>query len=94
MSDIHIFTNEEDQVVCVILARIENLFPEAHVNRLHMYMDLATAHHTCPLMLKELAEAEDQDFAHDIAGIHRHLNRQTGQLEDCFVPRYAAHQHS
>ncbi len=29
------------------------------------------------------------DFAHDIVGILRHMDRRTGKLGDCFVPRFA-----
>lgn len=53
-------------------------------------MDISVVHHRTPLRLRELADAGDFNFAHDIGGIGRHLNRQTGDLEDCFVPRFAA----
>jgi hypothetical protein len=43
----------------------------------------------CELRLEELEVADDLNFAHDLVGIERHLNRQTFQLEDCFVPRFA-----
>ena len=52
-------------------------------------MDISVVHAHTPLRLTELADADDFDFAHDIGGIGRHLNRETGELEDCFVPRYA-----
>ena len=29
------------------------------------------------------------DFSHDITGIRGHINRDTGKLEDFFIPRYA-----
>lgn len=54
-------------------------------------MDITACHaNGTPLKLGELLHAEDFDFAHDVFGIRRHLNRKTGQLEDCFLPRYAA----
>lgn len=54
-------------------------------------MDVTATHaNGCPLRLRELASAEPFDFAHDVFGIRRHLNRSTGALEDFFVPRYAA----
>lgn len=56
-------------------------------------MDVTAVHcNGCPLRLKDLANAPSFDFAHDILGIRRHLNRNTGKLEDCFVPRFAARQ--
>jgi hypothetical protein len=54
-------------------------------------MDVTSAHRNAyHLRLGELLEADDFNFAHDVFGIRRHLNRETGRLEDCFVPRYAA----
>lgn len=43
----------------------------------------------CPLRLKEFADTDDGNFAHDIGGIHRHLNLSKKQFEDCFCPRFA-----
>ncbi len=43
-----------------------------------------------PLRLKEFAEADDSNFAHDIGGIHRHLNMPQVRFDDCFLPRFAA----
>ena len=37
---------------------------------------------------EELAEADDFNLAHDVFGIHRHIDEATGELRDCFVPRY------
>jgi len=51
-------------------------------------MDLAAVHHRTPLNLEALAVASDFELAHDVGGIRRHLNRRTGELEDCFVPRF------
>jgi hypothetical protein len=57
------------------------------------YMDLTACHaNGCPLDLQALLDAADInqfDFTHDILGIRQHLDRQTGKLKDCFVPRYA-----
>lgn len=43
----------------------------------------------CPLDLVELLAADDLNFAHDVFGIHRHINRDTGKLENCFSPRFS-----
>ncbi len=54
-------------------------------------MDLTACHlNGCALKLDELATAPEFDFAHDVFGIRRHIDRETGKLQDCFVPRYAA----
>jgi len=55
---------------------------------LSMMMDLTAAHaNGCRLDLKKLLEFPEFDFWHDIRGIERHINRETGKLEDCFLPR-------
>ena len=41
------------------------------------------------LDLQKLLDAPDGDFGHDVFGIRRHINRQTGELENCFLPRCA-----
>ncbi len=54
-------------------------------------MDISATHvNGCPLKLAELRDADDFNFSHDVFGIRRHLNRETGQLEDCFLPRFSA----
>lgn len=53
-------------------------------------MDITATHcNGTPLKLRELLDAPDFDFSHDVFGIMRHINRETGQLEDCFLPRCA-----
>src|SRR5690349_14642487 len=59
-------------------------------DKLHATMDLTACHaNGCRLDLQGLAGAESFDFTHDVFGIARHINRETGKLENCFVPRYA-----
>ncbi|OQS36657.1 hypothetical protein B0T40_09690 [Chromobacterium haemolyticum] len=54
-------------------------------------MDITATHmNGIPLRLQEMLEAPKLDFLHDIYGIAMHLNRKTGQMEDCFLPRFAA----
>lgn len=53
-------------------------------------MDLDACHSNgCPLKLQELLGADNFNFAHDVFGIRTHINRTSGQLENCFLPRYA-----
>lgn len=60
-------------------------------NQLDIDMDITAAHcNGNPLRLKEFLEADDFNFIHDISGIGRHLNRDTGKLENCFLPRFSA----
>ena len=43
-----------------------------------------------PLRLADLLAADGFNFAHDVLGIHRHVSRKTGQLENQFSPRFSA----
>lgn len=53
-------------------------------------MDIAATHaNGCPLRLYELRDADDFNFNHDVFGIRRHIDRKTGKLSGCFVPRFA-----
>lgn len=57
---------------------------------LDIVMDLTACHaNGCPLRLADLLESHPFGFAHDILGIHRHLDRTTGKLGDHFLPRFA-----
>jgi len=57
---------------------------------LSLNMDLTTTHlNGCPLDLDKLLSFDDFDFVHDISGIQYHINRTTGELGNCFLPRCA-----
>jgi len=87
-------TSKEDALtIGEIVARARGYWPD--VNALELNMDITATHaNGCPVKLRELAGAPKLDFAHDVCGIQRHINRETGQLEDCFVPRYSMPQRS
>lgn len=53
-------------------------------------MDVTACHaNGCPLDLEKLLHADAFNFSHDVFGIARYINRNTGKLENCFVPRCA-----
>ena len=52
-------------------------------------MDITAAHITCPLKLQKLLDADKGNFLHDVFGIISHIDRETGELQDCFFPRCA-----
>lgn len=90
-------SREELQLILQIVRRYESLLTEALPEsdmppRVSMMMDLEACHcNGCPLDLAGLLQApRDFDFMHDVAGIFRHLNRNTGELKGLFQPRYAA----
>lgn len=60
------------------------------VTKLNLAMDLTACHahpNGCRLDLTGLLEADQGDFNHDVFGIHRFLDRETGELTHQFVPR-------
>jgi len=58
-------------------------------------MDLTACHaNGCRLALVKLNQAQALDLIHDVFGIRHHLDRKTGELKDCFQPRYAEVNHS
>lgn len=82
-------TQTEDDLIFPIVERARALFPE--MGSRHHAMNIIACHRNgCPLNLKTLLDFADEDFAHDIVGIEAHLNKQTGKLEDLFLPRSAA----
>ncbi len=58
--------------------------------KLDCFMDIRYVNEVCPLRLCELLDADDFNFAHDIFGIYSNFNRETKQLENGFLPRFAA----
>lgn len=86
-------TKEEFEIICKIADRMEDV-AQAHIpiNRMDFMMDVEAVHcNGCPLDLKKWLETPKTfNFWHDVAGITRHINRKTGRLKDCFVPRFAA----
>jgi hypothetical protein len=88
-----IFTvNDFDRsMILKITERAGNLADELGVplSGLTTLMDLSAAQNSTPMRLQDLLNFGDPDFAHDVWGISRHINRETGQLEDCFLPRCA-----
>lgn len=52
---------------------------------------LSVVHISTPLRLPDLLEADEDDLMHDVLGIIRHLDPDTGRLGDLFSPRYTDH---
>lgn len=53
-------------------------------------MDIEACHcNGCELDLQKLLDAGDGDFGHDVFGIRRFIDRRTGKLGGCFLPRCA-----
>jgi hypothetical protein len=60
------------------------------INSLDLQMDLVATHaNGCPMRFADLLKADDFNFWHDISGIRAHLDRETGNLTKCFLPRFS-----
>jgi hypothetical protein len=84
--------NDEDKaLIDQILDRAETAGHLKKRNRLNSEMDITACHlNGTPLCLAEWLHADDFNFLHDLYGIDSHMNRNTGRLVGCFVPRFAA----
>ncbi len=63
--------------------------------RINLIMDLTAAdgvNGNSHLDWDRLLAADDFNFMHDLSGICRHMNRETGELGNCFVPRFTRKQ--
>jgi hypothetical protein len=79
----------ELKLIAEIADRAIRELPLHGYDRQTLMMDLDATHSNgCQLNLTMLLNASSIDFAHDIYGIHRHLDRDTGRLMDHFSPRY------
>lgn len=90
----HVSQNDR-AIITEIARRAAPLYQDAGVKRslLDIQMDIEACHaNGCPLRLSDLLAADDFNFMHDVAGIARHVDHDTGRLRDCFVPRFAAPQ--
>ena len=54
-----------------------------------MEMDISACHISNPLRLADLLAGDDSNFGHDVLGIRKYINRETGELTDCFSPRFS-----
>lgn len=62
---------------------------QPRVDPLTLAIDLTAVHlNGTPLRLADLLAADDFNFSHDVFGIHRNIDRTTGELRECWSPRF------
>lgn len=86
------FTATRPQMILIqrIVDRVYKEMADYPDDRLTLTMDLEATHSNgCPMDFVKLLSAPSFDFFHDVAGIRRHIDRETGKLLDCFLPRCA-----
>jgi hypothetical protein len=88
MRNINFTTTREDaEIITAIVSRAVK--EDSRLDPTTLMMDLSAANaNDCGLRLADFLAAPDYDFLHDVYGIYRHMNRETGKLEGCFIPRY------
>ena len=80
-------TKREEETVQLILNRTKLLKKHSHI-RLNLHMDLVAVHSNGnPLDFLKLLSFDDFNFMHDIFGISRFIDRNTGKLLHYFIPR-------
>lgn len=80
-------TSKSDLAMIHIIAdRASKLFK---MPVLQVEMDIVLANATHPLRLDDFLKAERMDFAHDVYGIQKNLDRATGELKNFFTPRFS-----
>lgn len=85
-------TKPEKTYIDQIVERAIDMFgDEAWFDRKDIVMDVTATHcNGAPFHLTALRDCDDFTFAHDILGIRNHLDRQTGELQNFFLPRTSA----
>jgi len=83
-------SREEMETIALIVTRAKReCFSQRSL--LSLNMDITACHcNGNKLRLNELLKADTYNFAHDICGIVGNINRETGKLENCFLPRFSA----
>jgi hypothetical protein len=83
-------TKEEMDLIVKIAKRAEPMFADAGIgwDQVGFLMDMRACHaNGTPLDFERLLSFPDFDFAHDVFGIRRHLDRSNGEIKDFFLPR-------
>jgi hypothetical protein len=95
MSEISFNTTKEEYVIILsIIRRVNKNCPDEIKEviddefKQNLYMDLSATHcNGTPLDFTKLVNFDDANFFHDILGINANIDRSTGKLENCFLPR-------
>ncbi len=85
-------TPEDNALIHKILDRVQKLARDAGIefDRGCFLLDLRACHaNGTPMDWQRLLDADDFNLAHDVWGIHNHIERAGGTLRDSFRPRFA-----
>ncbi|MBF0402080.1 MAG: hypothetical protein HQL90_15115 [Magnetococcales bacterium] len=80
-------SEEDNELIRQIATRAHAMNPD--IGELMYRLDIRIVHaNGLPLRLADLLAADDMNFAHDVGGICRNMDKTTGRLGN-FVPRFA-----
>ena len=83
---------EDNALINLIARRAEMIYAKHGIDVMAAYIasEVKIVHEEIrKLRLRELLEADEANFAHDIFGIHEYLDILDGSFRDCFIPRFA-----
>jgi len=80
-------THKEKNLITKIVKRAHQLHPN-QFEHISLMMDVVACHNNdTPLDLKKLLTSDDSTFNHDIFGIVNNICRNTGTIQNCFLPK-------
>lgn len=85
MVSFNVTKEQEDLIVLIAERAMKGIFA-GHAKQDLLAITIAQG---CDLDLKKLLAFDDFNFNHDVGYIYLHINRTTGLLENCFLPRCA-----
>ena len=85
------FNHTQESIVLKIVARAGGMVKLNKSARMSLQMDIMAANGVNgndPIDLTRLLDADDFNFAHDVFGIERHMDRETGLIGGFFSLRF------
>lgn len=76
------------QIIANIVKRAEAM-DLLMFDKMSLMMDLNCCMTLFDLRLEDFLNADDFNFSHDIIGIQKNLNRETKNMDNFFLPRFA-----
>lgn len=84
-------TKKDMKIINLIVDRAFNEFDNISGDKTDLAMDITATHcNGNKLDLERILTADKFNFAHDVFGIQGNINRRTGKLMRCFLPRFTA----
>jgi hypothetical protein len=86
-------TKDEVNLIIQIVKRAKSQLKLDNSDLRNIEMDISATHcNGTPLDLEKLLSFDEFNFAHDIYGIMDNIDRSTGELRNCFLPRCSKHE--